>query len=107
MTETTRNGRCTALKRRDGSVEFSPDDRTLLDGKGRALARIYRYLYGPNAGRWSWFVLVGPDGIPSNGGTGTAVTGGEAREACEALVPLRMRERRPLPDIDRVGGSLE
>jgi hypothetical protein len=95
MSTTTRNCRRTALKRLDGSVEFAPEDWTLLDGQGRAHARIYRYLYGPQAGRWSWFVLIAPDGTPFNGGTGTAGTGKEAREACEALVPDSLQECRP------------
>jgi hypothetical protein len=42
------------------------------------------------AGRWSWFVLVAPDGTPCNGGTGTAPTG---RETCEALIPPGLLER--------------
>lgn len=65
----------------------------MLDAAGMPLARIYRYAFGPQAGRWSWFVLVAPDGSPCNGGTGTAATGREAREACEALIPPGLLER--------------
>ncbi len=90
---TNRNWRRTSFRRLDGSVDSAPDDWTLLDGEGRPLARIYRYLYGPKAGCWSWFVQVAPDGTPFNGGTGTAPTGKEAREACEARVPVGLRER--------------
>ncbi len=87
-----RNWRRTAFRRLDGSMEFAADDWTLYDASGNPLARIYRYLYGPIAGRWSWFVMVAPDGTPFNGGTGTAATGREAREACEALIPPRTQE---------------
>jgi hypothetical protein len=90
-----RNWRRTSFRRLDGSIEFAPDDWTLLDEEGRPLARIYRYLYGPNAGCWSWFVQVAPDGTPFNGGTGTALTRKEAREACEARIPVDLRERAP------------
>ncbi len=89
---TERKWRRTSFRRLDGSIEFAPDDWRLVDGAGRPLARIYRYLYDPNAGRWSWFVLVSPDGAPFNGGTGTAATGREAREACEALIPPGTQE---------------
>jgi hypothetical protein len=85
---TKRNWRRTSFRRLDGSVEFAPDDWTLCDDVGQPLARIYHYAYGPQAGRWSWFVLVRPDGTPVNGGTGTAPTGREAREACELRVPI-------------------
>lgn len=95
MTPTKRNWRRTSFKRLDGSVEAAPDDWTLCDAEGRPLARIYHYAFGPQAGRWSWFVLVAPDGIPANGGTGTAATGREAREMCERLVPDGLQERRP------------
>ena len=90
---TKRNWRRTSFRRLDGSIDFAPDDWSLLDDAGRSVARIYRYLYGPHAGRWSWFVLVAPDGAPYNGGTGTATTGREAREACEARIPIGLRER--------------
>ncbi|WP_363351757.1 hypothetical protein [Methylocystis echinoides] len=90
---TNRNWRRTSFRRLDGSVEFAPDDWTLLDDDGKPLARIYRYLYGSNAGCWSWFVHIAPDGTPFNGGAGTAPTGKQAREACEARVPVGMRER--------------
>jgi hypothetical protein len=55
-----------------------------------SLARIYRYLCGPTAGRRFEFVLVSPDGTPF-GGTGTAATGEEGWEACEALILLETR----------------
>jgi hypothetical protein len=84
---TKRNWRRTSFRRLDGSIDFSPDDWCLEDVNGQPLARIYRYAYGPNAGRWAWFVQVAPQGRPFNGGTGTAETGREAREACEDLVP--------------------
>jgi hypothetical protein len=47
---------------------------------GKPLARVYHYAFGPQTWRWSWFVLVDAEGRPDNGGTGTAETGGEARE---------------------------
>jgi hypothetical protein len=95
MSETTRNWRRTAFNRLDGSVEAAPEDWSLLDDAGQPLARIYRYAFVPNAGRWSWFVLVAPDGTPANGGTGSAATGTEAREAVERLVPAEVQEKRP------------
>jgi hypothetical protein len=90
MTDTTilvRRWRRTSFRRLDGSVDIAPDDWTLEDAAGQPLARIYRYLYGPQAGRWAWFVQVDREGRPYNGGTGVAATGTEARQACEALVP--------------------
>jgi hypothetical protein len=45
------------------------------------------------AGRWAWFVQVDAEGRPFNGGTGTAATGKEAREAVERLVPVGVRMR--------------
>ncbi len=42
-----------------------------------------------------WLALVAQGGTPFNGGTGTAATGREAREACEGLVPIGTRERAP------------
>jgi hypothetical protein len=81
-----RNWRRTSFRRLDGSIDIAPDDWTLEDVNGQPLARIYRYAYGPNAGRWAWFVQVDPQGRPYNGGTGAAATGTEAREACEARV---------------------
>lgn len=62
---TNRNWRPTSFRRLYGSVEFALDDWTLLDEVGRPLARIYRYLYGPNAGCWKWFVQVAPDEAPA------------------------------------------
>ncbi len=86
--ETRRNWRRTSFRRSDGSIEVTPDDWTLFDDNGCPLARIYHFRFGPNAGRWAWFVLVAPDGAPPfNGGTGVAQTGREAREICERLVP--------------------
>jgi hypothetical protein len=72
---TKRNWRRTYFKRLDGSIDFAPDDWTLLDDEGRLLARIYRYMYGPQGGRWSWLVLVAQDGrhlatADRNGGDG-------------------------------------
>lgn len=72
-----------------------PDDWSLLDDGGHPLARIYRRQGGPQGGCWQWFVQVTTGGTPFNGGTGTAATGGEAREACERLVPDGLQERRP------------
>ncbi len=51
----------------------------------RPLARIYGYLFGPNAGCWFWTVL--------NAGAGYAPTAAKAREICEAMIPLGARER--------------
>jgi hypothetical protein len=82
-----RRWRRTSFRRLDGSIDVSPDDWCLEDANGQPLARIYRYAYGPNAGRWAWFVQVDAQGRPYNGGTGIAETGREAREAFEALVP--------------------
>jgi hypothetical protein len=93
MSETKRNWRRTNLIGADGAR--IPDDWSLLDDAGRSLARIYLRHGGPQAGRWCWHVLVAPDGTPFNGGTGTTATGREAREACEALVPPGVQERRP------------
>ena len=53
------NRNCRTFRRLDGSVELAPDIGPYLIG-GRPLARIYPYLYGPNAGCWSWFVQVVP-----------------------------------------------
>ncbi len=58
--DTKRNWRRTSFRRLDGSIEVAADDWTLCDDAVRPLARIYRYLYGPQAGAWSWFVLVAP-----------------------------------------------
>jgi hypothetical protein len=102
MRSMERNWRSTSFKRLDGSIEVVPDDWSLLDEDGRPLARIYRYLYGPQAGRWSWFVLVAPDGTPRNGATGTAATGKEAREAVEKLIPPGTRERAPRRGVEEV-----
>jgi hypothetical protein len=74
----------TSFRRLDGSIDIVPNDWGLEDVNGQPLARIYLFAYGPNAGRWAWFVQVDPQGRPYNGGTGTAETGREAREA---LVP--------------------
>ncbi|MGJ0509965.1 MAG: hypothetical protein ACR652_23125 [Methylocystis sp.] len=99
---TKRDWRRTSFKRLDGSVEAAPDDWSLLYDNGRPIARIYHYGFGPNAGRWAWFVLVTPDGVPGNGGTGVAESGREAREACERLLPPGTQERRPLPTRESV-----
>ncbi len=48
-----RNWRPTPFHRLDGAIEIAPDDWSLCDESGRPLARIYHYLYGPQAGAWS------------------------------------------------------
>ncbi|CAJ0891000.1 hypothetical protein AMST5_04097 [freshwater sediment metagenome] len=93
MSEMKRNWRRTSLTGADGAPV--PDDWSLLDLAGRPLARLYLRQGGPQGGRWQWFVQIASDGTPFNGGTGTAATGREAREACEALVPPGVQERRP------------
>ncbi len=76
----------TSFKHPDGTSHVAPDDWTLYDDAGQPLARIYRYLYGPNAGRWLWIVLS------DRPGTGYAVTCSEALEMCEGMVrPLRCK----------------
>jgi hypothetical protein len=90
---TTRNWHRTSFRRLDETVETAPDDWTLFDDNGRPIARIYHYSFGPNAGRWAWFILVAPDGAPFKGGTGVAETGTEAREICERLLPPGTAER--------------
>jgi hypothetical protein len=89
-----RDWRPTSFRRLNGASEIAPNDWTLFDGAGKPVARIYRYAFGPNAGRWSWFVLVAPDGTPCNGGTGSAATASEARDACQARIPIKLFERR-------------
>jgi hypothetical protein len=79
-----RRWRRASFRRLDGSIAFSPDDWCLENSNGQPLARIYRFAYGPNAGRWTWFIQVDLQGRHYNGGTGTAETEREAREACEA-----------------------
>jgi hypothetical protein len=98
---TTRNWRRTSFKRLDGSIDVAPDDWTLFDDNGRPLARIYHYSFGPNAGRWAWFILVASDGVPFNSGTGVADTGREAREMCERILPPGTAER-PLARMQEV-----
>jgi hypothetical protein len=90
---TRRNCRRTSFKRPDGRVDVASNDWTLSDDAGRALAHIYRYLYGSNAGRWFWTVLIAPDGTPFNAGAGFAATEAEAREICEAIIPPGAQER--------------
>ncbi len=80
---TQRNWRRTSFKRPDGRADVATDDWTLSDDAGRPLARIYRYLYGTNAGRW----LIAPDGTPFNAGSGFTAMEAKAREICEALIP--------------------
>jgi hypothetical protein len=46
------------------TVDVTRDDWTLYDDTGHSLARISRYLYDVNAGRWFWAVLIAPDGRP-------------------------------------------
>jgi hypothetical protein len=86
-TDKHRRWRRTSFRRLDGSIDIAPDDWCLEDPAGQPLARIYRFAYGPQAGRWAWFVQVDREGRPYNGGTGTAATGKQAREACEVRVP--------------------
>jgi hypothetical protein len=93
-TTTTRRWRRTSFRRLDGAVDIAPDDWTLEDDAGQPLGRIYLYRFGPQAGRWAWFVQVDAEGRPVNGGTGMAATGREAREAVEALVPVEVELRR-------------
>jgi hypothetical protein len=89
----TGDWRPTSFRRPDGTVETAQDDWTLFDLAGRPVARVYRFAFGPNAGRWAWFVLITVNGTPFNGGTGTAGTCWEAREECEARVPTRNQAR--------------
>jgi hypothetical protein len=91
---TKRNWRRTSFRRLDGSIDVIADDWALEDPAGQPLARIYRTTGGPRDGRWLWFVLTDPQGRPFNGGTGTAATGQEAREASEARVPAELVEAR-------------
>lgn len=97
---TKRNWRRTSFRRLEGSIEIVPDDWCLEDDAGQPLARIYLHKFGPNAGRWAWFVQVAPDGTPYNGGTGTAATGTEAREECEQRIPEGVRMGRSRDDGD-------
>ena len=53
---------------------------------------IVRTDFGPQDGRWYWTVLFRPDGSVGNGGNGFTATGREAREACEARIPEKMRD---------------
>jgi hypothetical protein len=65
-----------------------PDDWCLVADDGRDFARIYKAVSSPGLrGKWQWFVQVDALGQPSNGGTGYADSGREAREECEARVP--------------------
>lgn len=96
MTEQkARRWRRTSFRRLDGSTDISPDDWCLEDDAGQPLARIYLFRYGPNAGRWAWFVQVDASGRPFNGGTGVADSGREAREAVEALIPVETQMPKP------------
>jgi hypothetical protein len=97
---TRRNRRRTSFKRPDGAAGAAKDDWTLSDDAGRALARICRYLYGANAGRWFWTVLIAPDGTPFNAGSGFAATEAEARKICEAMIPPGAQERGSCCDED-------
>jgi hypothetical protein len=90
---TRRNWRRTSFKRPDRTAGVARNDWTLSDDASRALARIYRYLYGANAGAWFWMVLIAPDGTPFNAGSGFAATEAEAREICEAMIPPGVQER--------------
>lgn len=77
--------RRTSFRRPNGSSETASDDWTLFNSAGKRVARIYRYVFGVNAGRWTWFILV--DGMPCNGGARLAATEREAQKACEARIP--------------------
>jgi hypothetical protein len=101
----SRRWRRTSFRRLDGSVEFAPDDWTLEDPAGQPLARIYRTTGAPRDGMWLWFVLTDPLGRPYNGGTGTAATGTEAREAVEALAPVGARLQAPADHGDGCPGD--
>jgi hypothetical protein len=90
---TARRWRRTSFRRIDGTVDIASDDWCLQDAAGQPLGRIYLFQYGPQAGRWAWFVQVDPTGRPFNGGTGIAETGREAREAVEARAPVGVRMR--------------
>lgn len=89
--------RRTSFFRLDGFVDIPYDGGCLQDAAGQPLARIYLFRYGPNAGRWAWFVQVDAAGRPFNGGTGVAETGREAREAVEALSSKLIGELRTSP----------
>jgi hypothetical protein len=74
----------TSFRRPDGSVEFSKDDLTLYDASRQPIARIYRYAFGPNAGRWCWLVLGLSESL-TMGGTGVVASEEEARKVCEGF----------------------
>jgi hypothetical protein len=88
-----RDWRRTSFRRLNGSIETAHDDWTLFDVTGRPVARIYRYAFGPNAGLWSWLLMVAPDGTAGSGRTGMEASAREARAACEARVPATPVER--------------
>ena len=77
--------RRTAFTRIDGAVDIAEDD-WLLCIDGMSAAHIYRVRGGPHDGRWFWAVQIGFGRAPFNSGTGNADGGGEAREACEAIL---------------------
>jgi len=87
-----RRWRKTRLTLADGSP--IPDDWTLEDEAGQPLGRIYAETGGPQGGRWFWAVLVAPDGMPFNGGSGHAAAGRGAREAVEARIPKGVSMKR-------------
>lgn len=82
-----REWRRTSFRRPDGSIEKVSTDWTLSNTAGQPIARIYRYVFGANAGRWAWLILAAPDEPSCNEGAGLAASEAEAREACEARVP--------------------
>ena len=84
------NWRQTYFKRLDGAVEMAADNWTLVDDEDQSLARIFRFSFGPNTGRWAWTVLGTTKGSPSNCATGYADTELDAREECERRIADRV-----------------
>lgn len=101
-----RDWRRTSFQGINGAPEAAKDDWRLFDAAGKPVARIYRYAFGPNAGRWSWFVLVSPIATPHSSATGTAATGEEAREACEARAPAGLVERASVARFETIRRAL-
>ncbi len=74
--------RRTTLSGADGALVS--DDWSLVDEHGQAVGRIYKMTGGPQDGHWFWTVLVDEQGRPWNGGTGSCLSGPEAKAAVEA-----------------------
>jgi len=85
--------RRTIISGLDGKRDFNTDDWHLDGGLDHCYARIYKVRGGPQGDRWFWAVQVDVEGRSWNGGTGYADTGREAREACEARLPERLRPK--------------